>query len=74
MMDGHDPRDGTTLEGQRFVLLHEDIFMEWLESVAEREQKELTVEWGEPKTHTLTYFAPDIYELTDPDDAEGQPG
>jgi hypothetical protein len=53
--------NGTTEEGQRNVLLTEELFTSIVEELAEHQGKEFDIEWGTAQFGTFTYFAPTVY-------------
>jgi len=59
---------GSEDEGQRLVLLTEEVFLSLAETYEEAEGKTLEIDWGGPTTMTVTFFEPTIYELTEEDD------
>jgi len=52
---------GTQEEGDRFVLITEEVFMSMVEELSEHQDREFEVEWGEPIFGTHTYYSPTVY-------------
>lgn len=56
MSEEHTPHQ------HRLVLMDADLFDELVESMAEKDGKDYTVEYGGAFTRTVTFFQPTIYE------------
>jgi len=64
---------GTTKEGERLVVMTEEVFDMFMQALCEARDADYTVDFGTMKSGTMAFYAPTISVTPVPDIADADP-